>query len=122
MKYQGVIGVGCYGRPETLTRVLKKFVATYILGKSKGPDRKDGQHCVQFETIKLLKALIGGLLESHQFSEPEIIENFKNSDITGFFLALESRRLNLSLFTRHGQPISSLSLEDQPKILRTHLH
>ena len=77
MKYQGVIGVGCYGRPEILTRVLKKFVEKYILGKSKRPDRKDSQHCVQFETIKLLKALIGGLLESHQFSEPEIIENIK---------------------------------------------
>ncbi len=116
MKYQGIIGIGCYGRPETLTRVLKKFVEKYILGNSEGPDRRDGQHCVQFETIKLLKALIGGVPESHQFSEPEIIENIKKSDITGFFLALERRRLNLSIFTRHGQSIKSLDLEDQNKI------
>ena len=116
MKYRGVIGVGCYGRPETLTRVLKKFVKKYILENHRGPDRRDGQHCVQFETIKLLKALIGGLLESHQFSEPQIIENIKKSDITGFFLALERRRLNLSLFTRHGQSLNSLNLEAQNKI------
>ncbi len=116
MKYQGVIGIGCYGKPETLTRVLKKFVEKYILGNYSGTGRNDGQHCVQFETIKLLKALIGGLLESHQFSEPEIIENIKKSDITGFFLALERRRLNLSIFTRHGRSINSLNLEGQKKI------
>ena len=111
MKYQGVIGIGCYGRPETLTRVLKKFVEKYILGNPGGPERKDDRHCVQFETIKLLTALIGGLLESHQFSEPQIIENIKKSDITGFFLALERRSLNLSIFTRHGQSRNSLNLE-----------
>ena len=116
MKYQGVIGVGCYGRPETLTRVLKKFVEKYILGNSRLPDRGEGRHCVQFETIKLLKVLIGGLLESHQYSEPEIIEKIKKSGITGFFLSLERSRLNLSVFTRHGQPINSLNLEDQNKI------
>ena len=116
MKYQGVIGIGCFGKPETLTRVLKKFVEKYILGNSRGPDRGEGRHCVQFETIKLLKALIGGLLESHQFSEPEIIENIKKSDITGFFLAIERSRLNLSVFTRHGQPMKNLNLEDPNKI------
>ena len=121
MKYQGVIGIGCYGRPETLTRVLKKFVEKYILENSSRTGRNDGQHCVQIETIKLLKALIGGLLESHQFSEPQIIENIKRSDITGFFLALERRRLNLSIFTRHGQSINSLNLEGQTKIERTQL-
>ncbi len=110
MKCQGMIGIGCYGRPETLTRVLKKFVEKYILGNSNGPGREEGQHCVQLETIKLLKALIGGLLESHQFSEPEIIENIKKAHITGFFLALERCSLNLSIFTRHGQSMHNLNL------------
>ena len=133
MKYQGMIGVGCYGRPETLSRVLKKFVEKYIMGNFKGPDRQDSRPCVQFETIKLLKALIGGLLESHQFPESEIIENIKKSGITGFFLALERRRLNLSVFTRHGhfpgraftrdgQPVNSLNLANQSEIKRTLLH
>ena len=122
MKYQGVMGVGCYGRPETLTRVLKKFVEKYILGNSIGPGRKDGRYCVQFETIKLLKALFGGLLENHQLSEPEIIENIKKSGITGFFLALERRRLNLSVFTLDGRPVNSMDLDGQPEIKRTHIH
>ena len=116
MKYQGVIGIGCYGKPETLSRVLKRMVENYILGNSKRPDRNDSQHCVQFETIKLLKALIGGLLENHQLSEPEIIENIKKSRITGFFLALERRKLNLSIFTRDGQSVNSVSLDHFPVI------
>ena len=122
MKCQGMIGVGCYGRPETLTRVLKKCVEKYILENTRGPDRRAGLHCVQFETIRLLTALIGGLPESHQFSEPEIIENIKKSDITGFFLAVERRGLNLSIFTRHGQSMNSMNLEDQTKIEKTCLH
>ena len=122
MKYQGVIGIGCYGRPETLSRVLKKFVEKYILGNSIGPGRKDGRYCVQFETIKLLKALFGGLLENHQLSEPEIIENIRKSGITGFFLALERRRLNLSVFTRDGRPVNSMDLDGQTEIKRTQIH
>ena len=110
MKYRGVTGIGCYGRPETLSRVLKKLVETYILGNFKGFCRNQNPHCMQFETLKLLKALIGGLRENRQFSEPEIIENLERSGITGFFLALERRRLNLSVFTRHGQPIRSMNL------------
>jgi hypothetical protein len=111
MKYQGVIGIGCYGKPETLSRVLKKMVEKYITVNFKGNGRKDSQPCVQFETLKLLKALIGGLLENHQFPEPEIIENIKKSGITGFFLALERRKLNLSIFTRDGQPINTAGNE-----------
>ena len=116
MKYQGVIGIGCYGRPETLSRVLKKLVEKYILGNFDGPDRKNSLNCVHFETLKLLKALIGGLLENHQFSEPQIIENIKNSGITGFFLALERRRMNLSIFTRDGHTIYSGILDGQTEI------
>ncbi len=116
MKHQGVIGIGCYGKPETLSRVLKRMVENYILGISKRPDRNNSQHCVQFETIKLLKALIGGLFENHQLSEPEIIENIRTSRITGFFLALERRKLNLSIFTRDGQSVNSVNLDHFPAI------
>ena len=113
MKYQGVIGIGCYGKPETLLRVLKRIVKNYIIGNFNGSD--PNRYCVQFKTIRLLKAIFGGLLEKHQFSESEIIENIKKSGITGFFLALERRSLNLSIFTRHGQFINSMNLEDQTK-------
>ena len=102
MKYQGVIGIGCYGRPETLLRVLKRMVKNYIIGNFNGSDQN--RHCVQFETIRLLKAIFGGLLEKHHFSESEIIENISKSGITGFFLSWEKRKWNLSIFTRDGQP------------------
>ena len=122
MKYQGVIGVGCYGKPETLSRVLKRMVGKYISGNYKGPGRVDSRQCVQFETLKLLKTLIGGLLESHQFSEPEIIENIKKSGMTGFFLALERHSLNLSIFTRDGQATDTVNLDGRAEIRSTHLH
>ena len=104
MKHQGVIGIGCYGRPATLSRVLKRVVKSYIMGNFNGPVQN--RHCVQFETIRLLKAIFGGLLEKHHFSEPEIIENIRKSGITGFFLALEKRKLSLSIFTRDGRPVT----------------
>jgi len=104
MKYQGVIGIGCYGRPETLLRVFKRTVKNYILGNFNAADQN--RHCVQFETFRLIKAVFGGLLEKNQFSESEIIENIRKSGITGFFLALERRKLNLSIFTRNGQTVN----------------
>ena len=122
MKYQGVVGIGCYGKPETISRVLKKMVGKYIVRNFKAPDRKGKQKCVQFETLKLLKALFGGLLENHQLSEPEIIENIKKSGITGFFLALERRKLNLSVFTRDGRSVNYMNLDGRTEIKRTHLH
>ena len=106
MKYQGVIGIGCFGKPQILSRVLRRMVGKYILGNFKELDQNDSQNCVHFETVKLIKALIGGLLENHQLSEPEIIENIKK-----FFLALERRGFNLSIFTRDGQPINRVNNE-----------
>ena len=122
MKYQGLIGVGCYGKPETLSRVLKRMVARYISGNFREPGRVDSRQCVQFETFKLFKTLMGGLLESHQFPEPEIIENIKRAGVTGFFLALERRGLNLSIFTRDGQATDTVNLDGQAEIRKTHLH
>ena len=120
MKYQGVIGIGCYGKPETLLRVLKRMVKNYIMGSFNGSEQH--RHCVQIETIGLLKAIFGGLLEKHQFSESEIIENIRKSGITGFFLSLERRKLNLSVFTRDGQAVNGANLENQTEFKRTNCH
>ena len=122
MKYQGVIGIGCYGKPETISRVLKNMVEKHVMAGFKGLDRKHNEHCVQFETLKLLKTLIGGLFENHQLSEPEIIENIKKSRITGFFLALERQGFNLSIFTRDEQPVNGVNLDSLTEIRNKRLH
>ena len=36
MKNSGIVGIGCFAKPETLARVLKKMVEDYIFGNFEG--------------------------------------------------------------------------------------
>jgi len=102
MKNSGVVGIGCFANPKTLARVLKKMVEHYVLGNFEGLVQNNGEKFVQSEGIKLLETIIGGpALEPHEPASASNA-NHSNTTITGFFLALESHGLNLSIFTREG--------------------
>jgi hypothetical protein len=105
MKYQGVVGIGCFAKPQTLSRVLKKIVENYILGNLDGRLHEKGENCIQNDALKVIKMIIGGLAEGQHALEPEVIENYEKTSVTGvtgFFLACERQGLNLSIFTKEG--------------------
>ena len=103
MKDSGMVGIGCFAKPETLFRVLKKMVEGYILGNFEGFATENNGKPVSSELIDFLRCLIGGVSENQRPVRPSIIENLESKKITGFFLALKSEGLNLSVFTREDK-------------------
>jgi hypothetical protein len=102
MNDQGVVGIGCFAKPEVLSRVLKKMVENYILGNLEGLGAECGEILRQPELRQLLRAIFAGGTGNHEpadFGDQSCLEN---KNITGFFLALENQELNISVFTRQG--------------------
>ena len=48
MENQNFIGIGCYAKPERLSRIFKKLVRAYTLGPFKGSQLFDGLHPKKF--------------------------------------------------------------------------
>ena len=102
----GVVGIGCFAKPETLSRVLKKMVEGYILGNLEGHVEKIRNDSMSSDLIQLLKTVIGGIAGNQQAIGSGIIDSLSGKKITGFFLAMENEGLNLSVFTREGRSVS----------------
>ena len=113
MNDPGVVGIGCFAKPETLSRVLRKMVEGYILGDLGGHAEKSVDVSMSSDLILLLKTVIGGLTGNQHAIGSGIIDSLRGKKITGFFLAIEDEGLYLSLFTREGRL--------QSKQISTHL-
>ena len=100
MKDSVVVGIGCYAKPETLSRVLKKWVEHYVLGNIEGLVRDNGEKFVPSDVIKLMNTIIGAPTVSQQYFGPNATASLQHTRVTGFFLALGNQGLNLSIFTR----------------------
>jgi hypothetical protein len=100
MKNSRVVGIGCFAKPETLARVLKKMVEDYIFGNFEGLIQDRKAKTAQSEVIKLLKTIMGAPAASQQYFGPNATASPHNTRITGFFLALGNQGLNLSIFTK----------------------
>ena len=104
MKNSAVVGIGCFAKPETLARVLKKMVEQYVLGNFEGLIQDGGAKTAQSEVIKLLQTIISTPAKGQQYLRPnDAAASLHNTRITGFFLALGDKGLNLSVFTRDRQ-------------------
>ena len=103
MKNLGMVGVGCFAKPETLSRVLKNMIEGYILGNFKRLTEENNDNSISIELIQLLKAIIVHATENQQTIGAELIDSLEGKKITGFFLALKNESLNLSLFTRENR-------------------
>jgi hypothetical protein len=125
MNDPGVVGIGCFAKPETLSRVLKKMVEGYILGNLEGHTEKTVDKSMSSDLILLLKTVIDGVSGDQQAISPGIIDRLTGKKITGFFLAMENEGLNLSVFTREGRLTSkkiSTNLGALTQIRKKRLH
>lgn len=101
MMTKKVTGVGCFAKPATLSRVFKKMVQNYTLGKFESINPvKDHQNLNGAESTLLLKALIAG--KTGYFPSPDLDYGgvAQSSKITGFFLTWRDQQLNLSIFAK----------------------
>ena len=125
MNDPGVVGIGCFAKPEILSRVLRKMVEGYILGNLEGHTKKTVDKSISSDLILLLKTVIGGVCGNQQAIGSGIIDSLTGKKITGFFLAMENESLNLSVFTREGRLTSkkiSTKLGALTQIRKKRLH
>jgi hypothetical protein len=100
MKNSSIVGIGCFAKPETIARVLKKMVEQYVLGNFEGLIEDKGAKTAQSDVIKLLKTIISAPATGQQYLGVDAAASLQKTRITGFFLALGNQGLNLSVFTR----------------------
>jgi len=88
-----MMGVGCFARQPTLSRVLGRMMEAYSLGDWKAA--AVGNERTSAGCLALWKLMSGT-------SEITGLDGDGTTDekIAGFFLAFENQRVNLSVFTR----------------------
>ena len=100
MENQNIIGVGCYAKPEKLSRILKRLVQDYTLGPFERSQLLDGPVSQKINGVDLLKALIAGQGQDIGSGDGEVDSFNPCTKITGFYLMLNDQGLNLSIFAR----------------------
>ena len=96
-----VTGIGCFAKPATLSRVFKKMVRNYTLGKFENTSPRNGHDRLRgTDNTLLLQALITGKTGYFPSTDSESYGAVRNKKITGFFLTLKNQQLNLSIFAK----------------------
>ena len=113
-----MMGVGCFARQPTLSRVLNRMIEAYSLG-----DWRDAAGAGESATSGwlALRKLMSGTSEVATLDG----EGGAEEKIAGFFLTFENQRVNLSVFTRR-QGMRCLKytapLEELGRLRRSRLH
>ena len=125
MGNQKVIGIGCFARPATLSRIFKRMVQNYTLGPFDGFKLTDENDAAEAEEKILLKCLFAGKAECCLSPDSKSRSVAANRKITGFFLTLKGQRLKLSIFAKGGgarQERFTASLDELTKIRQSRLN
>jgi hypothetical protein len=113
-----MMGVGCFARQPTLSRVLDRMMKAYSLGDWR--DAVGAYEKVSPENLVLQTLMSGtsGMNRAHADGKTE-------EKIAGFFLTFENQRPHLSVFTRRqGQQSRkyTASLDELSRLRRSRLH
>jgi len=100
MKNQMITGIGCFAKPEKLSRIFLKMIRNYALGQIEGIDPADRKQWGETESTRLMEALIVGKNPQSHSSDSDSTQTPEYQKITGFFLALKDQKLNLSIFAK----------------------
>jgi hypothetical protein len=113
-----MMGVGCFARQPTLSRVLDRMMKAYSLG-----DWRDalGAHEKVSPENRMLQTLMSGTSDMNGPHE----DGKSGEKIAGFFLAFENQRPHLSVFTRRpGQQGRKYTapLDELSRLRRSRMH
>jgi hypothetical protein len=116
MQNQTFTGIGCFAKPQRLSRIFNKLVQTYTLGPFKG------NHMGEADLLQALMAGQTGDICSAGCKNPGFKVSYK---ITGFYLTVNDQKLNLSIFTKTNSSrpkIITTSLDRLTKLRQRRLH
>lgn len=89
-------GVGCFAKPSTLARVLRRTMEAYMMAPLESLEALGGKHSIHDRGGRWLRHLITG--QSGVLTDGQD-ETICPGGISGFFLAVAPCGLNLSIFT-----------------------
>ena len=113
MKNQNVIGIGCYAKPEKLSRIFKRLVQGYTLGPFERSQLSDEPVSEKIKGVDLVQTLMAGQRPGICSGDCEGYSFNEFTKITGFYLMMSDQGLNLSIFAR--------SDSSRPEIITTRL-
>jgi len=98
MNASKLMGVGCFAKPDRLSKVFKRALESYVLGE-----------VVEFDDHtdygdSLLNKIMASIPDDQWVLESGKFCNIANKRITGFFLGFKNQGLNLSVFIKGDSP------------------
>jgi hypothetical protein len=100
MQNNMIAGIGCFAKPETLSRVFNKMVRDFALGRIEGIGSENRHEWGGPEAARLIAALMAGEKPKLRPLDSTCPDDTENGEITGFFLTLKDQKLNLSIFAK----------------------
>jgi len=125
MKNQMLIGIGCFAKPEKLSRIFNKLVQDYALGSLEDNQLLDQYIPTESEGVDLLRALLATPTKGEPSHGCEAIRFPKHPKIAGFYLSLLDQKLNLKIFARGNsskQEIYTAKLDELTKLRQKRLN
>lgn len=125
MDNQTVIGIGCFAKPERLSRIFKKLVQDYAMVSAEGDQLFDQYIPPGGGGADLLRALLARPTKGRPSGGYETIRFPKSQNITGFYLSFFGQKLNLMIFTRGNssrQEIYTATLDELTKLRHERLN
>ena len=98
MNASKLMGVGCFAKPDKLSKVFKRVIENYALGEITDFNNHmdaDGN---------LLDTIIAATPSGRRALKPGRFNDIPDKRITGFFLDFKNQGLSLSVFLRGDSP------------------
>jgi hypothetical protein len=100
-----VVGMDCFGKPETFSKVFEKLVESYALDAidSAGKDREKARKGTKSEAGKFIEAAAGCRVEARQSVGLGTDCRLDADQSTGFALAHDEQVMHMSLFAKTAE-------------------
>ena len=97
-----VVGLDCFGKPETFSKVFRKLVESYALDAIDWQEQGRSGKALKSEVTKFLLAASSASVESRPSVGLGIDYRLESYNLTGFALAHEEQVLHFSVFARRN--------------------
>ncbi|MEW6669534.1 MAG: DUF6569 family protein [Thermodesulfobacteriota bacterium] len=103
-----VVGIDCFGKAESFSKVFRKLVESYALDATDWYDPEKEHKALKSRVTEFMKEGLAAEVESHPSVGSGTDCRLASQKITGFALCLDGKVLHLSIFARlngNGQEI-----------------
>jgi hypothetical protein len=97
-----VVGLDCFGKPETFSKVFRKLVESYALDAIDWSEQESSSKAPKSDVTKFLLAASAASVESRPSVGLGIDYRLESYNLTGFALSHEDQVLHCSVFARRN--------------------